>query len=63
MISDREAGNIGDGISPIVIRAVMVKKIFSRVKNIKILQRDLVESNNNTMLGENPRFVSFNCYQ
>ena len=56
MIFDLEAGNLGDGSSPIEIRLVNVDRIFSRVNNIKILQRNLVECNNNTVLVGNPRF-------
>ena len=63
MIFDRGAGNVGDRTSPIENRVVNVDKIFSRVKNIKILQRNFAECNSDTVLAGNPRFFCLKCRQ
>ena len=49
-------GNIGDGVSTLVIEICETGSAFSRLQNVKILQRNVDECTITTALIGNPRF-------
>ena len=49
-------GNIGDGVSTLVIEICEAGSAFSRLQNVKILQRNLDECTITTAVIGNPRF-------
>ena len=53
-------GNIGDGVSTLVIEICETGSAFSRLQNVKILQRNVDECTITTAVIGNPRFLSKN---
>ena len=49
-------GNIGDGVSTLVIEICQAGSAFSRLQNVKILQRNVDECTITTAVIGNPRF-------
>ena len=49
-------GNIGDGVSTLVIEICETGSAFSRLQNVKILQRNVDECTITTAVIGNPRF-------